>query len=126
MRRGCRPRTPAIAQAPLGWKRNREGGCAARPSQARGRRTTPPPPFSSAPAVPHLLSPPPFFPSRAAGAEGNRVRAAPKRGRLRLRKKRLSPLAEGELGAGERREGEVGVGGELEFPKKRGRPLLLV
>src|SRR5688572_9671659 len=102
------PHPRAIAQAPLGLRRSKEGGCAAQTSQARGRRTTPPPPFSSAPAVPHLLSPPPFFPSREQEQKGTGSDTAPKPDRLRHRKTRLSPPRRGNWGRGRGGRGKRG------------------
>src|SRR5688572_19164803 len=63
MRRGCRPRTPAIAQAPLGLG-SKEGGCAARLSQAGAGGDPPPPPVLLLPRFPLPPLPRPQFPLR--------------------------------------------------------------
>src|SRR5687768_7599954 len=61
MRRGCRPRTPAIAQAPLGWRRSKEAA-APRLSQAGAGGEPPPPPVLLPPPLPLPSSPPPPIP----------------------------------------------------------------
>src|SRR5688500_2909473 len=102
MRRGCRPRTPAIAQAPLGFEvRKRLRRTMKRRARGGGqphRRRFPPPPAAPPTSFPRPHSSPPG----EGQATGRKRATAPQSDRLRLPEDAALSSAEGELGAGER------------------------